>query len=129
MDNNFPSDTASAHSSRKKIIPWSELLRRVCAIDVMVCPRCLGPMTVIAYLTDHIVLKKILSHFGLPTAPLPLSPARHQSQMNFYDDLAKVTEISTAHDPHRPTSPYRGPPTDDGADNKIDLDESFDWGA
>lgn len=65
---------------------WNELLRRVFAIDVLVCSRCGGPMTVLAFLTDPEVVEKILLHLGLPTEPKPLAPARPLGQMNLFDE-------------------------------------------
>ena len=41
-----------------------------------VCVKCGGKRKVLAFLTDPQVVKKILSHLGLETAPLPLAPAR-----------------------------------------------------
>jgi hypothetical protein len=57
-------------------VPWAQLLRRAMDIDALSCPRCSTPMLVIAFITDHAVLKKILEHLGLPSAPPPLLPAR-----------------------------------------------------
>ena len=66
---------ARAVHPRRTRLPWAELLRRVFALDVLVCSRCGGPMTVIAYITEAAVVAKILTHLGLPTAPPPLFPA------------------------------------------------------
>ena len=40
--------------------PHPSLPRRVFSLDALVCPRCLGPMTVIAYITEAAVVSKIL---------------------------------------------------------------------
>ena len=64
---------------RRQTLPWAELLRRVFSIE-LACPRCGGPLTVIAYLTAAPVLHKILAHLGLPLAPPALGPARDCSQ-------------------------------------------------
>lgn len=55
---------------------WAELMKRVFAIDVLVCPHCGGSRELIALLTDGTVVRKILAHLGLSTEPPPLSPAR-----------------------------------------------------
>jgi hypothetical protein len=47
---------------RRRVLPWSDLLRRVFLVDVLVCQKCFGPMTVVAYLTDPAVVGKILGH-------------------------------------------------------------------
>jgi len=52
------------------------LLKRVFAIDVMVCPACAGPMRVIACLEDPAVVTAILRHLGLPAEPLPAARAQ-----------------------------------------------------
>jgi hypothetical protein len=39
------------------------------AIDVLACPDCGGRLRLIATINDHTVIKKILGHLGLPTAP------------------------------------------------------------
>jgi len=57
-------------------LPWHELLRRVFSFDVLLCPKCAGPMTVLAYLTEGAVVEKILGHLGLPTSSPPTCPAR-----------------------------------------------------
>jgi hypothetical protein len=82
-----PSTTVTASDRpRRQRLTWAELLRRVFAVDVLVCQKCLGPMTVIATLTDPAVLEKILVHLGLPTAPLPLAPAKGYGQLDLLED-------------------------------------------
>jgi hypothetical protein len=86
-----PTDINGQPAARplRTVLSWAELLRRVFAIDVTRCPICRGPMAVIAYLTDPPILAKILSHLQLPTAPLPLAPARYpaeQLDLDFVDD-------------------------------------------
>ena len=51
-------------------------MKRVFALDVLVCPHCSGPRKLIALLTDGLVVRKILAHLGLPTEPPALAPAR-----------------------------------------------------
>ena len=41
---------------------WAELLRRVFAVDVELCPRCGGEMRIIAFVTEHAVVNRILGH-------------------------------------------------------------------
>ena len=70
----YPALTAeSSRSSRRN---WAELMKRVFAIDVLVCPHCEGPRKLIALLTDGLVVRKILTHLGLSTEPPALAPAR-----------------------------------------------------
>ena len=55
---------------------WAELMKRVFAIDVLVCPHCGGTRKLIALLTDGLVVRKILAHLGLSTEAPVLAPAR-----------------------------------------------------
>lgn len=40
----------------------AELLRLVFAVDVEVCPRCGGQMRILAFVTEHAVVTRILAH-------------------------------------------------------------------
>ena len=51
----------------------AEPLRLVFVGDIMLDD---GPGKLIAFLTDGLVVRKILSHLGLPTEPPALAPAR-----------------------------------------------------
>jgi hypothetical protein len=134
-----PADTATplrpaqprpaACRSRRRVLPWAELLRRVFAIDVLRCPSCLGPMTVIAYLTEPAVVDRILTHLGLPSSSPPLAPARHLGQLELFDDAEHLAD-------HRRTPGSlgcRAPPrglTDCPADDDVDpAADAVDWGA
>jgi hypothetical protein len=61
---------------RRQRMHWSRLLKRVFGIDVETCAACGGKMRIIAAIEDPKVIKKILSHLGLPTSPPKLWPAR-----------------------------------------------------
>ena len=43
---------------------WAELLRLVYAVDVEVCPRCGGEMRILAFVTEHAVVTRILAHLA-----------------------------------------------------------------
>ena len=61
---------------RKSNFTWARLLKRVFDIDVETCSRCGGKMKIIASIEDPRVIKKILSHLGLPSKPPMPWPAR-----------------------------------------------------
>jgi len=61
---------------RRQRIPWSVLLARVFYLDALLCPKCGGRRKVLAFLTDPEVVRKILLHLGLETAPPALAPVR-----------------------------------------------------
>jgi hypothetical protein len=44
------------------------------AIDVLACPRCGGRMRVVATIEDPLVIRRILTHLGLPTEASPPRP-------------------------------------------------------
>ena len=56
--------------------PWAELMKRVFELDVLVCLHCNGQRSLIAFLTDGPVVRKILLHLGLDSDPPLLAPAR-----------------------------------------------------
>ena len=119
---------ARAVRPQRTRLPWAELLRWVFALDVLVCARCGGPLTVVAYITEAAVVAKILTHLGLPTTPPPLSPARRRGQMELLDDWP--AQCAPAESP--PRRGGRAPPRDhiDGSGDDIgDVVHGFDWGA
>ena len=72
-----PTSTSKPTAPRSTYrLDWASLLKRVFAVDVMVCARCEGPMRVIACLEEPAVVARILQHLGLPTEPLPTARAQ-----------------------------------------------------
>jgi hypothetical protein len=41
---------------------WANLIRRVCEVDPLVCPRCGSEMRVVGFITEQSVIKRILDH-------------------------------------------------------------------
>ncbi len=71
--------TAAADSDKvpsEKRISWARLLKRVFDIDVTICANCRGKMKIISAIEDPKVIKKILTHLGLPASAPPIGPAR-----------------------------------------------------
>jgi hypothetical protein len=50
---------------RNHRLAWAELMRRAYACEVLVCPRCGGPMRLIAVVQEPAVCERILKHVGL----------------------------------------------------------------
>jgi hypothetical protein len=69
-------ETAGLAKRRRPNYSWSSLMKRVFEIDVLSCPACGGPMTVIAVIEQTEVARKILECLGLPSRAPPLAPAR-----------------------------------------------------
>jgi transposase len=44
---------------------WAEMIRKVYEVDSMVCPKCGGPMKVIAFITEYAVVGRIIDHLEL----------------------------------------------------------------
>jgi hypothetical protein len=55
---------------------WAELMQRSFGFDVLVCPRCGDRLELIALIEDATVIRRILSHLGLPTDVPSARPAR-----------------------------------------------------
>ena len=51
-------------------------MKRVFAIDVLECPRCRGPMRILATIHPPETTSAILACMGLPVRAPPLTPAR-----------------------------------------------------
>ena len=69
----------SSKACRKR---WAQLIQKIYEVDPLTCPKCQGDMTIISFITDEQVIRKILKHLKLwhvtirrpPKAhPLPLS--------------------------------------------------------
>ena len=65
---------------RERRLPWAVLLQRTFGFEVLVCPKCSGPMRLVAAIEDPAIARKILDHLKLPSrAPprgRPWSPQR-----------------------------------------------------
>jgi hypothetical protein len=61
---------------RRPRLTWAELMRRVFAFEVLVCPRCQGPRRVLAAVLDPDAIGRILRCLGLPTEVPAMGRAR-----------------------------------------------------
>lgn len=69
-------------------IPWAELLRKVFAVDVLECPRCVGRIELIAFIAEPAVVRRILDHLGLDSRAPPLAKASPFGDEGSGDDPA-----------------------------------------
>ena len=81
-----PAGAAPRRRTRKLL--WAALLRRVFAHDILVCPRCDGPMRLIAVLTEPKEVARMLRHLGLPTDPPTTASARAPPQAELFVEHA-----------------------------------------
>ena len=61
-------------------IHWARLLKRVFGIDLESCPKCGGPLKIIAAIEQANAIHKILTHLGLQAHPPPRAPARYDPE-------------------------------------------------
>ena len=59
-------DAPPAAYVRPPYVAWADLLRRVFALDILVCPDCGGRLRLLATIEDRAVIEQILTHLGLP---------------------------------------------------------------
>ncbi len=78
-----PADPAAATESPPKAPkragtyrPWAELLKRTFGIDVLGCPKCAGPMKLVAMITDPTSAARYLRGIGELTSVPERSPSR-----------------------------------------------------
>ena len=71
-----------AMSSR---VDWAVLLQRTFGFDALRCPRCDARMRALATITEPTTVKKILSHLGVRTEPLPRARARDPTGQESFD--------------------------------------------
>ena len=115
-------------TGQRKRLRWRDLLRRVFAVDALVCPRCCGPLVVIAFITDMAAVQKILTHLGLPCDPPALSPARGPAQLELWASAKAAPPRSG----HTDAGRSRGPPIRAGPELAVEpedfVEPDFDWG-
>ena len=70
------SRTQKPRSHDTSRIAWAKLMARVGEEFPLECPSCGGDIRLIAFITEPGPIRKILTHFGEPLEPPPLSPAR-----------------------------------------------------
>ena len=70
-----PVEPVSEFAARAKAA-WARLIRKVYEVDPLECPKCKGPMRVIALIDDPGVVRRILEHLGrwTPEATEPGPP-------------------------------------------------------
>ncbi len=95
-----PAATTEAPAHRKAArYAWALLLARLYEVFPLLCPRCGGEMRIIAFITEAVVIRKILGHRGEQTSPPAVKPARGPPLWEMqHDGQAEI-------DPHAQPSP------------------------
>ena len=65
-----PGEEPANETAARAKAAWARLIRKVYEADPLECPKCKGPMRVIALIEDPGIIRRILEHLGL-WAPLP----------------------------------------------------------
>ena len=70
---------------------WARLIKKIYETDPLVCPKCQGPMTIISFLEDPAVVKRILVHLKLWQVPERSPPPASTPRDFIYDpDLCRT---------------------------------------
>jgi hypothetical protein len=77
---------AAGFFGRRASSRWAALIARIYEVLPLVCPACGAAMSIIAFTTDPVPVRSILSCLDLPSRPPPLSPARAPPQGIFEFD-------------------------------------------
>ena len=65
-----------SRSTSRPHTPWAALMQRAFDLDVLACPGCGGRLRLLATIEDPDIVRRILSHLGLPTESPEALPAR-----------------------------------------------------
>jgi hypothetical protein len=76
-----------------RYIDWATLMQRSFGIDVTVCEKCQGHLKVIALIDQPAVIKRILSHLGLPAEVPKPKPARPPPTENEHPDCDAAEQL------------------------------------
>jgi len=68
--------TRLSKEQRRRKLLWAEAMKRGLGLDVLACEHCGGRREVLTFLTDPLVITKILDHLGLPSELPPIRAAR-----------------------------------------------------
>jgi hypothetical protein len=82
-------EAAASNAPRSLRRQWAELMRRSFGFDVLSCADCGGKMRLLAVILDLSVIRKVLSHIGLPSEPPTPAAARAPPEPDLlFDDFA-----------------------------------------
>jgi hypothetical protein len=87
---------------------WARLIRKMYEADPLECPKCKGPMQVMALIEDPGVIRRILEQLGLLWTPQvserspPLDPRELSLARELAPYLSSVPDIACALDLARP---------------------------
>ncbi|HZX47583.1 MAG TPA: transposase [Nitrospirota bacterium] len=86
-----PRNEDLTHYQKKCRAAWARLIRKIYEVDPLVCPRCLHPMKIVAFIGEDFAIQKILKHLGLWETRTHSPPPSCE-----YEEIAYVDEPSRA---------------------------------
>ncbi len=92
-----------------------QLLARVFLIDVLRCPSCGGRRRIVSFLTEPKVVRRILTHLGLPTEAPVVKPARMAFETGPMLEFGADTDVDPDIDPGDDPWPELGTTEDERA--------------
>ena len=112
------SEGAAKPAGPAKGTSWAELLRRVFAVEVLVCRFCGGERRIIAEVEEGPIARKILAHLGLPaTAPKPAQGKLFSTGLPPVDEPEATVQWS----PRGPVHPERAQRVEGPASPRLRL--------
>jgi len=60
---------------------WAAMIRKVYEVDPMICPKCGGTMKVVAFITEHAVVDRIIDHLKLTFVAEKPPPSRVMTEV------------------------------------------------
>jgi len=64
-DDTIPAVMPNDMSSKDSRQNWARLIQKIYEVDPLVCPKCQGPMKIIAFIEELDIIEKILRHLDL----------------------------------------------------------------
>ena len=76
-------DISKHHPKKVPSLAWRNCIKKIYEIDPLACPNCGSEMRIIAFITEFLVVKRILDHLGLwktdhPRGPPPKDETRYE---------------------------------------------------
>ena len=88
---------------------WARLIQKIYEVDPLICPKCNGPMHVIAFIHDEEVIRKILKHLALWDVKRKLPPRAHAPPIEgfpIYEEPPAPSVDDYIRDPDYPAEAY-----------------------
>lgn len=88
---------------------WARLIQKIYQVDPLTCPKCAGPMRVIAFIEDEDVIRKILKHLDLwddKRKPVPKANSPPAGGLQYVIEEAIPSADDMAVDPIYPVESY-----------------------